>query len=52
MRTWRTGRPASLREVLDETLDVSGRAVYVEGGRARIVLVQEALEFWRRRLGR
>ncbi|MCC6741437.1 MAG: HEAT repeat domain-containing protein [Planctomycetia bacterium] len=52
VRTWRTGRPASLREVLDETLDVSGRAVYVEGGRARIVLVQEALEFWRRRLGR
>lgn len=51
LRTWRAGRPASLREILDETLEVSNRAFYVEGGRARVVLVQEALELWRRRLG-
>lgn len=52
LRTWRKGCRATLREILEETVEVSDRTVYVEGGKARIVLVSEAIDLWRKRLER
>lgn len=52
VRTWRKGCRASLREILEETIEVSDRTAYVEGGKARIVLLSEAMDLWRRRLAR
>ncbi|MEK7468722.1 MAG: HEAT repeat domain-containing protein [Planctomycetota bacterium] len=51
-RTWRAGSRVSVLDILRETVRYSERAILVQDGKARIAVLPEVIEAWRKRLSR